>query len=220
MPHHPLWLATNVMLSSNRLLRRVLFACRSGDLSADLCRTITHLVQADSTSLLAAYRSSPVPLPGQQQQKPQTWVAVFSGSCAAGCKPAAVYYSCLVHSGHQMLCRAHCQATSVNSCIWLRQLLCWRWCNLFIAHAVVAAGEMYRLTLGDLYRLEFERSLPSQQYAPPGRSKLQQDVLRMADVECAQQLQLWTVAALCRWGSQLGSARLRWCSCMQLEVCV
>lgn len=94
----------------------------SGDLSADLCRTITHLVQADSTSLLAAYRSSPVPLP----------------------------------------------------------------------------GEMYRLTLGDLYRLEFERSLPSQQYAPPGRSKLQQDVLRMADVECAQQLQLWTVAALCR----------------------
>lgn len=58
---------------------------------------------------------------------------------------------------------------------------------------------MYRLTLGDLYRLEFERTLPAQQYAPPGRSKLQQDVLRMADVECAQQLQLWTIAALCRW---------------------
>jgi hypothetical protein len=57
---------------------------------------------------------------------------------------------------------------------------------------------MYRLTLGDLYRLEFERTLPAQQYAPPGRSKLQQDVLRMADVECAQQLQLWTIAALCR----------------------
>jgi hypothetical protein len=66
-------------------------------------------------------------------------------------------------------------------------------------HVVVSAGEMYRLTLGDLYRLEFERTLPAQQYAPPGRSKLQQDVLRMADVECAQQLQLWTIAALCRW---------------------
>jgi hypothetical protein len=49
------------------LLSCALLACRTGDLSADLCRTITHLVQADSTSLLAAYRSSPVPLPGQQQ---------------------------------------------------------------------------------------------------------------------------------------------------------
>jgi len=37
---------------------------RSADLSADLCRTIGHLAQADGSSLLAAYHSSPVPLPG------------------------------------------------------------------------------------------------------------------------------------------------------------
>jgi hypothetical protein len=88
-----------------------------------------------------------------------------------------------------------CTAWSLNARCQLEpfQSYCCCW-PLFLA----AAGEMYRLTLGDLYRLEFERTLPAQQYAPPGRSKLQQDVLRMADVECAQQLQLWTIAALCR----------------------
>eukprot|EP00878_Enallax_costatus_P027730 GHUV01029878.1.p1 GENE.GHUV01029878.1~~GHUV01029878.1.p1 ORF type:complete len:311 (+),score=87.80 GHUV01029878.1:2096-3028(+) len=91
-------------------------------MSAELCKTISHLVQVDSASLLSAYRSSPVPSP----------------------------------------------------------------------------GELYRLMLGDLYRLEFERVLPHPQYTPPGRSKLQHEVLSYAEVECAQQLQLWTVAALCR----------------------
>jgi len=69
--------------------------------------------------------------------------------------------------------------------------------SLFLCHVLIT-GELYRLTVGDLYRLEFERSLPLLQYAPPGRSRLQQEVLSFAEVECAQQLQLWTVAALCR----------------------
>jgi hypothetical protein len=97
-------------------------ACRSGDMSSELRTTISHLVQVDSSTLLAAYYASPIPQP----------------------------------------------------------------------------GETYRLLLGDLYRLEFERCLPLQQYAPPGRSRLRQEVLTYAEVECAQHLQLWTVAALCR----------------------
>lgn len=96
---------------------------RSGDLSAELCRTISHLVQVDSHSVLSAYHISPVPPP----------------------------------------------------------------------------GDMYRLMLGDLYRLEFERALPLAEYRPPGKSRLQNEVLSYAEVESAQQLQLWTVAALCRW---------------------
>jgi hypothetical protein len=100
-------------------------SCRSGDMSSELRLTISHLVQVDSSTLLAAYYASPIPQP----------------------------------------------------------------------------GETYRLMLGDLYRLEFERCLPLQQYAPPGRSKLRHEVLTYAEVECAQQLQLWTVAALCRCGS-------------------
>lgn len=91
-------------------------------MSSELRTTISHLVQVDSSTLLAAYYASPIPQP----------------------------------------------------------------------------GETYRLLLGDLYRLEFERCLPLQEYAPPGRSRLRQELLTYAEVECAQHLQLWTVAALCR----------------------
>jgi hypothetical protein len=103
-------------------------------MSNELRNTISHLVQVDSSALLAAYYASPVPQP----------------------------------------------------------------------------GETYSLMLGDLYRLEFDRALALQQYAPPGRSRLVQEVLSYAEVECAQQLQLWTVAALCRcvrvgWGPGFGS---------------
>lgn len=125
--------------------------CRSGDISSELRLTISHLVQVDSSTLLAAYYGSPIPQP----------------------------------------------------------------------------GETYRLMLGDLYRLEFERCLPLQQYAPPGRSKLRHEVLTYAEVECAQQLQLWTVAALCRWGLLCGetlsselSAHANSCSCAFFSVCV
>jgi hypothetical protein len=113
-------------------------------MSSELRTTISHLVQVDSSTLLAAYYASPIPQP----------------------------------------------------------------------------GETYRLMLGDLYRLEFERCLPLQQYAPPGRSRLRQEVLTYAEVECAQHLQLWTAAALCRcdWGSELpelATSGITWmgCSC-------
>lgn len=114
-------------------------------MSSELRMTISHLVQVDSSTLLAAYYASPVPQP----------------------------------------------------------------------------GETYRLLLGDLYRLEFERSLPLQQFAPPGRSRLRQEVLTYAEVECAQHLQLWTVAALCRcagcgiWGChELAAAARRHSVCL------
>lgn len=118
-------------------------------MSSELRLTISHLVQVDSSTLLAAYYASPIPQP----------------------------------------------------------------------------GETYRLMLGDLYRLKFERCLPLQQYAPPGRSKLRHEVLTYAEVECAQQLQLWTVAALCRWGlcqEMLGSelrTHANSCSCVFLCLC-
>jgi hypothetical protein len=66
------------------------------------------------------------------------------------------------------------------------------------ASAVPQPGATYRLLLGDLYRLEFDRAQALQQYAPPGRSRLRGEPIAYAEAESAAQLQLWSVAALCR----------------------
>jgi hypothetical protein len=57
-------------------------------------------------------------------------------------------------------------------------------------------GGSYRLLLGDLYCLQHERLLP--QYLPPGRLRLQENMLPYAEAEATTALQYWTVAALCR----------------------
>jgi hypothetical protein len=70
----------------------------------------------------------------------------------------------------------------------------------YYSSGVPAPGELYSLHVGDLYRLEFLRSLPSEGMMAPGRRRHRTDLLAFSEAECAEQLQLWTVAALCRWG--------------------
>ncbi len=67
--------------------------------------------------------------------------------------------------------------------------------QLYRASDVVPPGDTYRLSVGDLYRLEFLRPAPSAAFCVMGR--LPSSPLAFAEAECAEQL-LWAVAALCR----------------------
>lgn len=60
---------------------------------------------------------------------------------------------------------------------------------------VVVPGDTFVMDAGDLYRMTYRRPCPNNAFRPAGPTY---ELLSYAEVELAESLQLWTVAALCR----------------------
>lgn len=83
---------------------------------------------------------------------------------------------------HTMARMVHCDSKSVL--------------DVYRNAQVPAPGDSYHLSVSDLYHLEFVRPVPNKSYNVLGEHHKER--LSYAEGECAEHLELWTVAALCR----------------------